>query len=79
MDIRNEFVLDTRKLLCPLPVIRLQQTIQSRQPRDIIHVLATDRGVLYDIPAWCRIHGHTVLEITEIDQEIHFKIQIKSD
>jgi TusA-related sulfurtransferase len=71
----TELVLDVRKLLCPLPVIRLQQTIQNLQGQAIITVLATDPGVLYDIPAWCRIHGHNVLQTEKIEREIQIKIQ----
>ncbi len=50
--------LDTRGLLCPLPVIRTQDRIRTLAPGDILHVLATDPGALHDIPAWCRVHGH---------------------
>ncbi len=66
--------LDARKLLCPLPVIRTQQAIQHLKPGDILTVLATDPGVLYDIPAWCRIHGHTVLTTEQTKQAIQIQI-----
>ncbi|MBT4924003.1 MAG: recombinase, partial [Candidatus Thioglobus sp.] len=29
-----------------------------------------DPGVLHDIPAWCKVHGHKVLEITQKSDEI---------
>lgn len=74
------FILDVRKLLCPLPVIRLQQTIQKNRLEplfeDTLLVLATDPGVLYDIPAWCRLHGHTILNTEKIDREIHILIKV---
>lgn len=70
----QNITLDARKLLCPLPVIRVQQAMQHLQTNDILTVLATDLGVLYDIPAWCRIHGHTVLTIEQTKQEIQIKI-----
>ncbi|MEC8833883.1 MAG: sulfurtransferase TusA family protein [Pseudomonadota bacterium] len=54
--------VDARGLLCPLPVIRTQETIKQLPPGTILKVLATDPGSLEDIPAWCRVHGHTVLE-----------------
>ncbi|MBT3965782.1 MAG: sulfurtransferase TusA family protein, partial [Candidatus Thioglobus sp.] len=37
---------------------------------DLIEMLATDPGVLHDIPAWCKVHGHKVLEITQKSDEI---------
>lgn len=76
----NKQTLDVRKLLCPLPVIRLQQTIQQLTKNSlnnvIITVLATDPGVLYDIPAWCRIHGHSVLKTEKVEREIIITIQV---
>ncbi|OGI49611.1 MAG: SirA family protein [Candidatus Muproteobacteria bacterium RIFCSPHIGHO2_02_FULL_60_13] len=56
----SHFVLDARYLLCPMPVIRTQNRIAELQPGDTLEVQATDPGALHDIPAWCRIHGHTV-------------------
>ena len=50
--------LDARYLLCPLPVIRTQQKIAGLNGGDRLEVAATDPGVLEDIPAWCRVHGH---------------------
>ena len=54
--------VDARGLLCPLPVIRTQERVKQLAPGTILKVLATDPGSLEDIPAWCRVHGHTVLE-----------------
>lgn len=54
--------LDARRLLCPLPVIRTQNRVRELDDGDLLEVLATDPGVLNDVPAWCRINGHTVLE-----------------
>jgi len=71
---KEAIVLDVRKLLCPLPVIRVQQRIQTLQTEDRLIVLATDPGVLYDIPAWCRIHGHKVVETIKNAQEIKIEI-----
>ena len=72
----NPYILDVRKLLCPLPVIKLQKTIQSLQTSDRLIVLATDPGVLYDIPAWCRIHGHFVVNIKNNKEEIQIELEI---
>ena len=71
-------VLDARHLLCPIPVIRTQDRITSMQPGQTLQVIATDPGTRFDIPAWCRVHGHSVTEIDEADGEIHFFIQVCS-
>lgn len=68
--------LDARRLLCPLPVIRTQNAVKNLQPGDILLVLATDPGVLSDIPAWARIHGHTVVAAERVDGEIHVTLEV---
>ena len=62
-------VLNARRLLCPLPVIRTQDKIKQMQPGDQLEVICTDPGVVQDIPAWCRINGHKVLETLSGDHE----------
>ncbi|MGZ8916400.1 MAG: sulfurtransferase TusA family protein [Methylobacter sp.] len=61
--------LNARRLLCPLPVIRTQDKIKQMQTGDQLEVICTDPGVMQDIPAWCRINGHKVLETITGDHE----------
>lgn len=60
----NKETLNARRLLCPLPVIRTQDKVKQMQVGDQLEVICTDSGVMQDIPAWCRINGHKVLETT---------------
>ncbi len=62
-------VLDARNLLCPMPVIRVQEAVESLQHETIIKVVCTDPGVLHDIPAWVRVHGHTLISAEEKNDE----------
>jgi tRNA 2-thiouridine synthesizing protein A len=68
--------LDARYLLCPLPVIRTQERVATLSQGDILEVRATDPGALQDIPAWCRIHGHELLESHREDQEIRILLRV---
>lgn len=68
--------LDARNLLCPLPVIRTQDKVAELKPGDILEVFCTDPGALNDIPAWCRIHGHQVLDTSESDDEVIIRLQL---
>lgn len=61
--------LNARRLLCPLPVIRTQDKVKTLNKGDELVVYCTDPGVMQDIPAWCRINGHTVLETQSNDGE----------
>ncbi|HIE77414.1 MAG TPA: sulfurtransferase TusA family protein [Candidatus Thioglobus sp.] len=62
--------VDVRRLLCPLPVIRLGEAMNLASVGDIIEIRATDKGVLHDIPAWSRVHGHEVICAEEKVDEI---------
>ncbi len=57
----NNHTLDARRLLCPLPVIRTQDKVKQLQTGDQLIITCTDPGVMQDIPAWCRINGHTLI------------------
>lgn len=72
----SEHELDARRILCPLPVIRTQDAVAKLAPGDVLHVTATDPGVAYDIPAWCKVHGHRVLGIEEGDGEVRVHIEV---
>lgn len=58
----SKVVLNAKRLLCPLPVIRTQDRVKTMRSGDVLEVICTDPGVMQDIPAWCRINGHKVLE-----------------
>lgn len=58
-----------------MPVIRLGETIEKIKAGDTIQMTATDPGVLHDIPAWCKVHGHKVLEINEKSDKIILLVQ----
>lgn len=68
--------LDARFLMCPLPVIRTQDKVAHLQTGDTLEINCTDPGALYDIPAWCRIHGHTVLAAIKGAREIRVTVSV---
>lgn len=72
----ERFELDARRLLCPMPVIRAQDRIRDLATGDRLVVHCTDPGALNDIPAWCRINGHTVVETRTEGREIHITIEV---
>ena len=70
--------LDARRLLCPMPVIRTQNKVSELQVGDTLEVICTDPGALYDIPAWCRINGHKILDKKKQNNEIIVIVQVGS-
>ena len=71
--------LDARGLLCPLPVIRTQDCVKGLPTGTVLEVLATDPGVLHDIPAWCRVHGHELLDTQREGREIRVLVRVTHD
>ena len=69
--------LDARGLLCPLPVIRTQDRIRKLAAGDALEVVASDPGTMHDIPAWCRVHGHALIEFRQVGDEFHFRITVQ--
>ena len=68
--------LDARNLLCPMPVIRTQNRVVDLEPGDELEVLCTDPGALTDIPAWCRIEGHEVVQSGERNGEFFVRLKV---
>ncbi len=68
--------LDARRLLCPLPVIRVQDRVKNLQAGDRLKVVCTDPGVMSDIPAWCRINGHQVTHAEDCDGEYCITLEV---
>ena len=72
----TQYKLDARNSLCPMPVIKTQNKIAELQAGDILEVTCTDPGALNDIPAWCRINGHLVMESYISGDEVIIIIQV---
>jgi len=76
-DTKKIHILDARRLLCPLPVIRVQEAVETLQPGDQIKAICTDPGAMHDIPAWVRVHGHKVLETTEDSENYEYIVIVE--
>ena len=74
----SHYTLDLKRLLCPLPVIRTQNKIKTLSSGDILEVTCTDPGVVNDIPTWCRINGHQVINTTNQNNEIIITIEVNN-
>lgn len=72
----SHHTLDAKRMLCPMPVIRTQDKIKTLSVGDILEVVCTDPGALQDVPAWCRINGHKVIETRTTDDEVIIMIEV---
>jgi tRNA 2-thiouridine synthesizing protein A len=68
-------ILDCYGLLCPMPIIQTAQKIKQMKIGEVLEILSTDKGILEDMPAWCRQTGQEFLG-TEEEEEV-FKAYVK--
>jgi TusA-related sulfurtransferase len=71
--------IDCRRLLCPMPVIRVQNAIEQLSPGNRVEAVCTDPGALNDIPAWSRINGHKVIETRSEAGEYIVVVEVAGD
>ena len=55
--------LDCSGLQCPGPVMKLTAAMVGLAPGDEIAITVSDPGFCADGAAWCRAHGHTLLDM----------------
>ncbi len=67
--------LDCMGLYCPLPIIKTAEIIKQLKQGDVLEVIADDKGILQDMPAWCDATGHECLGVEEEGGEI--KVYVK--
>lgn len=76
-QIKPDLVLDLKGLLCPMPVVKLSQAIKNLSPGAVVEGIATDPGVMADIPAWARTSGNELISIEKRENEFHFLVRKK--
>ena len=68
--------VDAKGLLCPLPVIRLQDAVAGLAAGGLVDLLATDPGALQDVPAWCAVHGHRMVAAHTAGGCIRIRVEV---
>ena len=69
-------ILNCHRLLCPMPVIRVQDKVAEMSPGEELVAICTDPGVIHDIPAWCRINGHHVVSVERQGDEYTVLVRV---
>jgi tRNA 2-thiouridine synthesizing protein A len=68
--------LDCRGLRCPLPVIRLANSIGDVSVGQVVAVAADDTAARSDVPAWCRMrHQEYLGEDTAADGTPRYRVR----
>ncbi len=60
-----------------MPIVKTAEEIKKLQSGQILEIVADDRGIKADMPAWCQATGNQCLGIEEHDGEIHVFVRKK--
>ena len=77
MAVKVDETLDCKGLSCPMPILKLAQTMKKMKKGQTLELLATDPGSKPDVPAWCKKTGHKLLETGEEDGVYKYYIKCK--
>ncbi len=67
--------LDCMGLYCPMPIVKAAEKIKQLKTGEVLEVVADDKGIIQDMPAWCEATGHDFLGVEEEGKEI--KVYVK--
>ena len=57
--------LDCVGLYCPMPIVKTAEKMKQLETGDVLEVVADDKGIKQDMPAWCQSTGHEYLGLEE--------------
>lgn len=72
---RADQTLDCIGLYCPMPIVKIAEKIKELKTGEVIELVADDKGIKKDMPAWCEATGHEYLGMEEDGGEI--KVYVK--
>ncbi len=72
---KADATLDCTGLYCPMPIIETTDKMRELEIGQVLEILADDKGIKSDMPAWCESTGNEFLGIEEEDGE--YKVYVK--
>lgn len=54
--------LDTRGLLCPLPVLKLRKLVANIDKKEKINLITDDPAAIVDVPHFCNEQNYRIIE-----------------
>ena len=67
--------LDTAGLNCPLPLLKTKKALLSMNKGERLRMISTDRAAFIDIPVYCEMSEHSLIDTTETENELIFIIE----
>ncbi len=72
---KADVTLDCVGLYCPMPIIQTKAKMAELKAGEVLEVVADDKGIEADMPAWCRSTGNEFLGSEEEDGE--YRVYVK--
>jgi tRNA 2-thiouridine synthesizing protein A len=69
--------LDCVGLYCPMPIVKTAQRMKELKVGEVLEIIADDKGIKKDIPAWARTTGNEFLGMEESGEEIRMYVRKK--
>ena len=69
--------LDCVGLYCPMPIVKTAEKIKEMKAGEVLEIVADDKGIKQDMPAWCQSTGNECLGIEEAGGE--YKVYVKKN
>lgn len=69
--------LDTRGLVCPLPLLRTKKALSEMTSGQILEIVATDPGSVIDFQVFAEQTGNELLKMSETSEEFTFVLKKK--
>jgi tRNA 2-thiouridine synthesizing protein A len=73
----DEVLVDARGARCPVPVVEAARAARGRPPGTVLRVLATDPATAHDLPAWCRMRGHELIDVRRSEDEDVVEVRVR--
>jgi TusA-related sulfurtransferase len=72
---KTDHTLDCVGLYCPMPIVNTNAEMKRIKVGEVLEVLSDDKGIVKDMPAWCKATGHEFLAAEE--DKGQFKVYVK--
>jgi len=61
--------LDCVGLYCPMPIVKTAEKFKELKPGEVLEVVADDKGIKQDMPAWCEATRNEYLGIEDMSED----------
>jgi TusA-related sulfurtransferase len=58
-----------------MPIVKTAEKIKQLRQGEVLEVVADDKGIKLDMPAWCEATGHEFLGVDEAGGEIRVYVK----